>query len=107
MRKPVEPAIAAMFLAACAIAAPGAARADSQDGYGLARQWCVTCHVIAPDQAGSDAARPFESIANDPNFTDQGIRAWLIDPHPPMPNLNLSSPEIDAIVAYLRSLRRD
>ena len=108
MRKPVEAAMAAVAVATCLLAAAAGARAaDPQEGYRLAQQWCTTCHIVAPNEAGSDAARPFESIANDPNFTDDGIRAWLIDPHPPMPNLHLSSAEIDRIVAYLQSLRRN
>ena len=81
--------------------------ADAQDGYRLAKQWCTSCHIVGPNEAGSDAARPFASIANDPQFTEDGIRAWLADPHPPMPNLNLSRMEVDWIVAYLRSLRRE
>jgi mono/diheme cytochrome c family protein len=32
------------------------------------------------------------------------IRGWLADPHPPMPNLELSRREIEDIVAYLQSL---
>jgi mono/diheme cytochrome c family protein len=32
------------------------------------------------------------------------VRAWLADPHPPMPNFNLSRQQIDDIVAYLDSL---
>lgn len=86
--------------------ASAAARAgEAREGYSLARQWCTSCHIVAPNQGGSDAARPFESIANDPNFTEDGIRAWLSDPYPPMPNLNLNRVEIDRIVAYLQSLR--
>ncbi len=81
--------------------------ADPEDGYRLAKQWCTSCHIIGPGEPGSDAARPFVSIAQDPGFTADGIRAWLADPHPPMPNFNLSRTEVEQIVAYLRSLRRE
>jgi mono/diheme cytochrome c family protein len=80
--------------------------ADPKSGYRLAKQWCATCHIVAPGEAGSDAARPFESIAKDPNFTEDGIRAWLSNPHPPMPDLHLSREEIDRVVAYLQSLQQ-
>ncbi len=107
MRKPAEPAMAAIAVAICFFAVAGAARAaDPQDGYRLAKQWCSSCHIVAPGQSGSDAAPPFESIANGPNFTEDSIRAWLADPHPPMPDLHLSRDEVDWIVAYLRSLQR-
>ena len=107
MRKPVERATVAILAAAWLLIPPAAVRAaDSAEGYRLAKQWCTSCHVIAPNEPGSDAARPFDSIAKDPNFTEDGIRAWLVDPHPPMPNLHLSSTEIDAVIAYLQSLRQ-
>lgn len=98
------------LVVAIALAVPPGNRghaADPQDGYRLAKQWCTSCHIVGPNEPGADAARPFASIANDPLFTEDGIRAWLADPHPPMPNLNLSRLEVEQIVAYLRSLRRE
>ncbi len=105
MRKPAKAARAAMAVALVLFASAAARAGEAQEGYLLVRQWCTSCHIVAPNQDGSDAAPPFESIANDPNFTEDGIRAWLSDPHPPMPNLNLNRVEIDRIVAYLQSLR--
>lgn len=87
-------------------AAGGALAGDADAGRRLATQWCASCHIVAPGTGGSDAARPFPSIANDPNFTEQGLRAWLADPHPPMPNLDLSRAQVEDIIAYLKSLRR-
>jgi hypothetical protein len=56
--------------------------------------------VIGDSSHGQDAA-PTLPPAN----RDQGwLRTWLIDPHPPMPNLHLSRQEIDDIIAYLSSL---
>lgn len=79
--------------------------ADADAGLRLARQWCVECHVVEPTQeSASDAAPPFESIALDPNKTPEGLRTWLADPHPPMPNLQLSTGEIEDILAYIQSL---
>jgi len=106
MRKPAS----ILALATLAwLAAPEAAWAQSVEakkGYGLAKQWCTSCHIVAPDQDGSDAAPPFDSIANRAEMSSDGLRAWLANPHPPMPNFNLSRAEIDWIVAYLASLRR-
>jgi len=90
------------------MAAGRAAAAEDVDrGLALARQWCVSCHQVEPGSAASDAAPPFATIANDPAVTEGGLRAWLSDPHPPMPNFNLSRGEIDDIVAYLNSLLWD
>ncbi len=36
-----------------------------------------------------------------------GLRAWLADPHPPMPKFDLTRAETDAIIAYIGSLKRD
>jgi len=92
-----------------AVAVPShAVRAQqAADGLAIARQWCTGCHIVEPGGKGSDAARPFAEVANDPNFTKNGLRAWLADPHPPMPGLTLSNEEIDALMAYIASLRRD
>ncbi len=80
---------------------------DPARGRILARQWCASCHQIEPGAAASDTAPAFASVANDPAMTPARLRAWLADPHPPMPNPSLSREEIDAIVAYLESLRED
>ena len=86
----------------------GAAEAQEADeGLRLSRQWCTSCHIVEPGASGSDAARPFEAIANNTEFKEDGLRAWLADPHPPMPNLNLNRAETEAIIGYLLSLRRD
>jgi len=79
---------------------------QSADGLAIARQWCASCHIVEPGGVGSDAARPFAEVANDPNFTMDGLRAWLSDPHPPMPSLTLTNEEIDALMAYIASLRQ-
>ncbi len=84
-----------------------AASADPDEGLRLARQWCTSCHIAAPSTGGSDAAPPFESIANNPLVTEEGLRAWLFDPHPPMPKFDLTRTEIDDIIAYITSLKRE
>lgn len=95
-------AVAGILIAASASAAPAQ---QAVDGLAIARQWCASCHIVEPGGKGSDAARPFAQVANDPDFTMDGLRAWLSDPHPPMPSLTLSNEEIDALTAYIVSLR--
>jgi len=84
-----------------------ATSADPNEGLRLARQWCTSCHIVAPSTGGSDAAPPFETIANNPMVSEDGLRAWLADPHPPMPKVDLTRTEIDAIIAYIKSLKRE
>ena len=65
---------------------------------------CATCHAVTTD-AVNDAAPTFPSIANNPEKTAADLTAWLIDPHPPMPNLSLTTIEIRNLIAYIRSLK--
>lgn len=107
MRRRADTLTVAAVAALCVTGAAGTAHgADPQAGYRLARAWCTSCHIVAPGEGGSDAAPPFETIANRPGLSEDGLRAWLADPHPPMPNLHLSRQEIEQVIAYLRSLRR-
>jgi mono/diheme cytochrome c family protein len=77
---------------------------DVQRGERLARKWCSTCHLVAPDQGTtSDVAPPFKAIAARRDAAQ--ISGWLIDPHPPMPDPNLTRREIDDLTVYIESLR--
>jgi len=100
------PVLALALLAPLAVApAKTFAAGDAEAGKALAAQWCQSCHVIAPGgPKASDSAPSFQQVAQDPATTEGGLRAWLFDPHPPMPNLNLSQPQIDDLTAYILSL---
>lgn len=79
--------------------------ADAEHGEQLAKQWCSSCHLVAAEQTiGADSAPPFETIAKNSAISSGELRAWLADPHPPMPNLDLSVREIDDLTAYVMSL---
>jgi mono/diheme cytochrome c family protein len=82
------------------------AAGDVASGQTLAKAWCAGCHVVVPNGLGGDAGPPFAAVAARPNGSAAGLRAWLTDPHPPMPNLGLSRQQIEDIVAYLESLKR-
>ncbi len=81
------------------------AAGDPQSGRQLAERWCTSCHVVAGTGRGSDTVPPFAEIAARKPFDKGMLTAWLTQPHPPMPNPDLSRREIDDIVAYLDSLR--
>lgn len=97
--------VTAVCLMAVISAAGGAEAQDEFRGKQLSKTWCVSCHIVEPGGAGADAAPPFAAIANDENYTHDRLQTWLADPHPPMPKLDLSRGEINAIVRYIESLR--
>ncbi len=80
------------------------AAGEAQRGELIAKRWCASCHVVAPDQTSASADAPsFSDIAR--RRTDKKkLGHFLMDPHPPMPDMHLSRKEIDDIVSYIRSL---
>jgi hypothetical protein len=64
------------------------------------------CHIVDTSGEETDAAPSFQSIAQDRSKDQAWLRAWLVAPHPRMPDLNLSRDEIDDIIAYLSSLEK-
>lgn len=77
---------------------------DADAGKVLAQSWCVSCHIVDRSGTGADTAPPFPAIAQRSPNDRAWLRAWLAEPHPPMPNFNLSRQQIDDVVAYLDSL---
>ena len=95
-------AVLAVCCAAYSRRAPPATLASGQK---LTRQWCTGCHVVGPGERGIDAAPALPIIAQRHGTDEAWVRAWLMSPHPPMPNLNLSRQEIDDVTAYLHTLQ--
>jgi cytochrome c len=97
-------AISLLWLAAPAPA--HAAQAEIAAGDRLAQRWCATCHVVGVNQTGSVPQGPpsFPTVAKSGLSADQ-LRAFLSHPHGAMPDLSLTRTEIDALVAYIQSLR--
>lgn len=101
MNRPIA-ALAALSL--FVLLANAASAADAQQGAELAKRWCATCHVVSADQAsGSTQAPPFSEIANKPGLTAASIALFLMRPHPPMPDMNLSREEAGDLAAYIES----
>ncbi len=79
--------------------------ADADHGETLAKRWCAACHIVAPDQrTGADNVPSFASVAKRPDFTAAKLSSFLRDPHPKMPNMELSRGEADDIAAYIAGL---
>jgi mono/diheme cytochrome c family protein len=81
--------------------------ADAQHGETLAKRWCASCHVVAPDQQrGSTAAPSFSEVANRPEIDAARIALFLLSPHPRMPDMNLTRIEAGDLAAYIESQKK-
>jgi mono/diheme cytochrome c family protein len=87
------------------------------EGRALAHASCGICHVVADAAKEAPAVRPsppsFLEIVNRPSFSADGARQFLtsnhrrLGPDQAMPNPKLSEYQVEAIVAYLETLRAD
>ena len=108
-----------LFITAVTVAfvagAPGVARAqDAAKGeHVYAAQKCQVCHMVA---CKGNKANPLDGVGAKHSAAD--IRAWIVDPvgmtaktkstaKPPMPAryAKLPAADIDALVAYMQSLK--
>jgi mono/diheme cytochrome c family protein len=109
---------AAVVAAAASIAGicsgSGGARALAADqtdisaGQRLAQQWCAECHQIAGRSVTrlDQMAPAFDAVTNQPSTTELSLRAFFRSPHPNMPDIRLTREQIDDLVAYILSLKR-
>jgi mono/diheme cytochrome c family protein len=94
-------------VAALTLLGSAAAAEDAERGRALAERWCADCHVIAPDEAGGDIGPSFQSVADREGQTLGGVTAWNFEPHPPMPDLQLSPADFRDLAAHVMSLRQE
>jgi mono/diheme cytochrome c family protein len=81
--------------------------ADPDNGSTLAKRWCTGCHLVTDDQVkGTDIAPSFASIAKRPDFNVEKLAAFLLEPHPKMPNMALSPEETKDIGAFIATQSR-
>ena len=102
------PALSSIRTAAvlAAVVTSPAFGADAFNGERLALRWCAACHVVTSAQREANAdAPPFEEIARRPNFTEDGMLTFLLNPHSKMPDMNLTRIEAGDIAAYVAKLK--
>ncbi len=101
----ISRALTVSLIAGALLGATGGAFAgDVQRGATIAKRWCASCHVVSQEQTFASADAPsFADIAQR-RIDRKKIANFLINPHPPMPDMHLSRKEIDDIVSYIRSL---
>ena len=98
--------VAQFLIIAATIVITPAYGADSDNGRRLARRWCTSCHLVAPNQRGpTTEAPPFASIAHRPDFDAAKIAFFLLDPHPKMPDMGLSRTAAADLAAYIATLK--
>lgn len=91
---------------AAAIPVTSALAADVIGGEGLARRWCSTCHIVAPNQQTPvGEAPPFAAIARRADFNTAAVAFFLLDPHPRMPDMGLSRKAAEDLAAYIATLK--
>jgi mono/diheme cytochrome c family protein len=98
----------ALPLAVLAISGVEAQAADKASGGVLARRLCVNCHIVAPGEAAQQVTPgipSFQVIANKTDQTSQKIQDFIINPHPPMPQVQLTNFERADLAAYILSLK--
>jgi mono/diheme cytochrome c family protein len=72
----------------------------------IAETWCSACHLVSPSQTHANADVPtFASIARRLPGDADLLAAFIANPHPPMPNLNLSRQDIQDLLAYIATLK--
>jgi mono/diheme cytochrome c family protein len=92
----------ALTLLVVGVASGTARAADPDNGSVLAQRWCSGCHVVSGDQAkGTDIAPSFASIAAKPDFDEDKLASFLLEPHPKMSNMALSRDETKNIAAFI------
>lgn len=81
-------------------------RGDAEAGRQTALRACATCHTVpGGPAAATDTAPTLLGIARNPQRNRGDVTAWLMEPHMPMPNFQLTVREIADLAAYIESLR--
>ncbi len=83
--------------------------ADPTVGRHLAQTVCADCHQIAPGSAAktpNTGAPSFVDVAQMPSTTELSIKVFLRSSHRAMPNILLTTEEIDSVAAYIVGLRK-
>ncbi len=80
--------------------------ADPYSGLTIVKRWCSSCHLVEHGQKGpTTEATPFATIAKRGGFDAAKLAFFLLDPHPKMPNMQLTRSEAADIAAYISTLR--
>jgi cytochrome c len=76
-------------------------------GQSLTQAWCAGCHAVGPLAGSARQNLDFETIARMPSTTELSLRVFFGSSHRGMPNIIIKGRDLDDIVAYILSLRRN
>lgn len=81
---------------------------DPVRGREVAEKLCVACHRVSPDQppTGQADIPAFAEIANRPGRTFEFIIGATMMPHPPMPDIALTTPALKDLAAYILTFKK-
>ena len=100
-----SPAIACLALN-LGTAIAGELPGDPYVGHEISETWCGECHDIRPNGMDVYGGVPaFQTLADDPAFTELALRAFLQTPHADMPDVMPTREQTDHIIAYMLSLK--
>src|SRR5208283_745041 len=84
-RRPLPLILGALALMLAALLSGASLAADAAHGERLAKRWCASCHIVAPDQTlGADSVPTFASVARRLGFNADKTARFLMHPHPTM-----------------------
>ena len=79
---------------------------DPYMGREISESWCGECHDIKPNGMDVPGGVPaFQTLADDPAFTEMALRAFLQSPHGDMPDMMPTREQTDHIIGYILSLK--
>ena len=109
MRLSTAAAAALVYFGAGVGPAGAGADADVAQGRQLATTLCAGCHLNEGqgEKQGPMGVPGFAAVANRPDQTFGGIVRWLKAVPPMMPDHHLTLDEIDALAAFIMSLRNE
>jgi mono/diheme cytochrome c family protein len=100
----------APLFAACQNVPPSepASSAVASPGQAFAQTSCGGCHAVGRFGSSSNPnAPPFPAIVNQEGLTEETLSTWLRSAHnyPREMDFSLREPEVDALIAYMLTLR--
>jgi mono/diheme cytochrome c family protein len=99
--------ISLLMLVPCAAQAGEDPASLEAAGARLAAEQCAECHIVREGQPPSfySVAPSFMSIAARSGMNKRALRVTLRTPHRTMPNIVLDDRQLDALAAYVLSLK--
>lgn len=77
---------------------------EPDDGRRIAERWCASCHLVSAGQTkGQDGVPSFARIGATRDLDERTLTAFLSNPHPRMPDMALTRPELAALVAWIKA----